>query len=24
MHPIERAPGNRVFVVADNAVHELP
>ncbi len=24
MHPIERAPGDRVFVVADNAVHELP
>ena len=24
MHPIDRAPGDRVFVVADNAVHELP
>ncbi len=24
MHPIERAAGDRVFVVADNAVHELP
>jgi uncharacterized protein len=24
MHPIERAPEDRVFVVADNAVHELP
>jgi DNA ligase-associated metallophosphoesterase len=24
MHPIERALGDRVFVVADNAVHELP
>jgi DNA ligase-associated metallophosphoesterase len=24
MHPIERAPDDRVFVVADNAVHELP
>jgi DNA ligase-associated metallophosphoesterase len=24
MHPIERAPGDRVFVVADNAVHEVP
>jgi uncharacterized protein len=24
MHPIERASGDRVFVVADNAVHELP
>ena len=24
MHPIERAPADRVFVVADNAVHELP
>jgi DNA ligase-associated metallophosphoesterase len=24
MHPIERTPGDRVFVVADNAVHELP
>ncbi len=24
MHPIEAAPGDRVFVVADNAVHELP
>jgi uncharacterized protein len=24
MHPIERAPGDRVFLVADNAVHELP
>jgi uncharacterized protein len=24
MHPIERAPGDRVFVVADNAVLELP
>jgi uncharacterized protein len=24
MHPIERAPGDRVFVVADNAVHPLP
>lgn len=24
MHPIERVPADRVFVVADNAVHELP
>jgi uncharacterized protein len=24
MHPIDRAPGDRVFVVADNAVHEVP
>jgi uncharacterized protein len=24
MHPIEREEGDRVFVVADNAVHELP
>ncbi len=24
MHPIERTDGDRVFVVADNAVHELP
>jgi DNA ligase-associated metallophosphoesterase len=24
MHPIERVPGDRVFVVADNAVHEWP
>ena len=24
MHPIERADGDRVFVVADNAVHEWP
>jgi uncharacterized protein len=24
MHPIVRVPGDRVFVVADNAVHELP
>jgi uncharacterized protein len=24
MHPIERAEGDRVFVVADNAVHEWP
>lgn len=24
MHPIERADGDRVFVVADNAVHEVP
>jgi DNA ligase-associated metallophosphoesterase len=24
MHPIERGEGDRVFVVADNAVHELP
>lgn len=24
MHQIDRAPGDRVFVVADNAVHELP
>jgi len=24
MHPIERAAGDRVFVVADNAVHALP
>lgn len=24
MHPIDRVPGDRVFVVADNAVHELP
>lgn len=24
MHPIERRPGDRVFVVADNGVHELP
>ena len=24
MHPIDRAPEDRVFVVADNAVHELP
>lgn len=24
MHPIERRPGDRVFVVADNAVHALP
>jgi uncharacterized protein len=24
MHPIERVRGDRVFVVADNAVHELP
>jgi uncharacterized protein len=24
MHPIARAPGDRVFVVADNAVHPLP
>jgi DNA ligase-associated metallophosphoesterase len=24
MHPIDRAPGDRVFVVADNAVHPLP
>jgi DNA ligase-associated metallophosphoesterase len=24
MHPIERASGDRVFVVGDNAVHELP
>ena len=24
MHPIERAAGDRVFVVADNAVHEVP
>lgn len=24
MHPIDRAPGDRVFVVADNAVLELP
>jgi uncharacterized protein len=24
MHPIERASDDRVFVVADNAVHELP
>lgn len=24
MHPIERAPADRVFVVADNAVHKLP
>jgi DNA ligase-associated metallophosphoesterase len=24
MHPIERMPGDRVFVVADNGVHELP
>jgi len=24
MHPIERTPGDRVFVVADNAVHALP
>jgi DNA ligase-associated metallophosphoesterase len=24
MHPIERAEGDRVFLVADNAVHELP
>jgi uncharacterized protein len=24
MHPIERMPEDRVFVVADNAVHELP
>ena len=24
MHAIERAPGDRVFVVADNAVHALP
>jgi uncharacterized protein len=24
MHPIERAAGDRVFVVADNAVHEWP
>jgi len=24
MHPMERAPGDRVFVVADNAVHALP
>jgi uncharacterized protein len=24
MHPIERAPGDRVFVVADNAVQPLP
>jgi uncharacterized protein len=24
MHPIERVPGDRVFVVADNAVHPLP
>ena len=23
-HPIERAPGDRVYVVADNAVHALP
>lgn len=24
MHPIDAEPGDRVFVVADNAVHELP
>ena len=24
MHPIERVPGDRVFLVADNGVHELP
>jgi uncharacterized protein len=24
MHPIDRAPGDRVFLVADNAVHEWP
>jgi uncharacterized protein len=24
MHPIERVPGDRVFVVADNAVHRMP
>jgi metallophosphoesterase superfamily enzyme len=24
MHPIERSGGDRVFVVADNAVHALP
>ena len=24
MHPIKRDPGDRVFVVADNAVPELP
>jgi DNA ligase-associated metallophosphoesterase len=24
MHPIDRAEGDRVFVVADNAVHEVP
>jgi DNA ligase-associated metallophosphoesterase len=24
MHPIERMPGDRVFLVADNGVHELP
>mgnify|MGYP000281688048 CR=1 FL=1 len=24
MHPIEREPEDRVFVVADNAVHALP
>lgn len=24
MHPIRRSPGDRVFVVADNAVHALP
>jgi uncharacterized protein len=24
MHPVTRAPGDRVFVVADNAVHPLP
>jgi hypothetical protein len=24
MHPIDRQDGDRVFVVADNAVHALP
>jgi DNA ligase-associated metallophosphoesterase len=24
MHPVQRAPGDRLFVVADNALHEVP